>query len=217
MRGMSVQLPYAEACERNKAPILEALLPRLPGRGVVLEIGSGSGQHVVHFAPCFAGLSWQPSDRREHLSGLNARIRAEGGPKVLPAIELDVLGPWPDRVFAAAYSANTAHIMSWPAVCAMFAGVGRRLAPGGPFCLYGPFNVDGAFTAASNEAFDRQLRARDPQMGLRDTGALDSLAREYHMSLEERVALPANNQLLVFRSRRADRPGAKHPESSTRS
>jgi hypothetical protein len=203
MRVMSAELPFAEACERNKGPILEALLPRLPRRGLALEIGSGSGQHVVYFAPHFDRLSWQPSDCREHLPGLNARIRAEGGPNVLPALELDVLGPWPDREFAAAYSANTAHIMSWPAVCAMFAGIGRRLTPGGTFCLYGPFNIGGAFTAPSNETFHRQLRARDPAMGLRDTGALDALARKHHMVLEERVALPANNQLLLFRGRSA--------------
>lgn len=200
---MSVDLPYAEACERNKAPILDALRPRLPRRGHVLEIGSGTGQHVVHFAPQFGRLSWQPSERAELLPGLNARIRLEGGTNVLPAIELDVRGAWPDREYAAAYSANTAHIMGWPEVCAMFAGVGRRLAPGGVFCLYGPFNVGGNYTAPSNAAFDRQLQARDPAMGLRDTDALDSLAREHQMELEERVPLPANNQLLLFRSGRS--------------
>jgi SAM-dependent methyltransferase len=200
---MPADLPYVEACERNKAPILDALQGRLPRRGHVLEVGSGSGQHVVHFAPHFERLTWQPSERAELLHGLNARIRLEGGPNVLPAIELDVCGIWPDRAYAAAYSANTAHIMPWPAVCAMIAGVGRRLVPGGAFCLYGPFNFGGNYTAPSNEAFDRQLQARDPAMGLRDVGALDSLAHEHQMALEERVALPANNQLLLFRSTRS--------------
>lgn len=201
--AVSVELPFSEACERNKGPILEALRSRLPRRGHVLEIGSGSGQHVVFFAPYFAGISWQPSERPELLPGLNARIFAEGAPNVLPAIELDVRGVWPGRQYAAAYSANTAHIMSWPEVCATFAGVGRRLSTNGVFCLYGPFNVDGAFTAPTNEAFDRQLRARDPEMGLRDTGALASLAGDHHMSLEERILLPANNQLLIFRGLRS--------------
>lgn len=196
---MPVDLPYAEACERNKRPILETLLPRMPKCGLVLEIGSGSGQHVVYFAPQFPGLSWQPSERLELLPGLNARIRLEGGANVLPAIELDVFGAWPDRTFAAAYSANTAHIMPWAGVRTMFAGLGPRLVDGGIFCLYGPFNVNGSFTASSNEAFDRQLRSRDPEMGLRDTAALDSLARDHQMSLEERIGLPANNQVLVFR------------------
>jgi SAM-dependent methyltransferase len=194
----SPDLPFAEACERNKAPILDTLLPRLPARGIVLEIGSGTGQHVVFFAPRFPGLSWQPSERQESLAGLNLRIRVEGAPNVLPAIELDVGGAWPDRRFAAVYSANTAHIMGWPAVCAMFAGVGPRLEPGGAFLLYGPFNVGGRPTADSNAEFDRQLRARDPAMGLRDVEALDSLARQNGLALQERIAMPANNQVLVF-------------------
>ena len=202
---MNSSLPFAEASERNKGPILEALAPRLPRRGVVLEVGSGTGQHVVHFAPRFERLSWLPSERRENLPGLDARIRLEGCERILPAIELDVFGAWPDRRFAAAYSANTAHILSWAGVGAMFEGVGSRLAERGCFFLYGPFNVDGDYTAASNRAFDLQLREQDPEMGLRDIQALDDLAQSRHMALEERVELPANNQLLVFRARR-------HPE-----
>ena len=178
---------------------MQAMLPWLPARGHVLEVGSGSGQHVVHFAPHFDRLTWQPSEQREHLAGLNARIAQAAAVNVLPAIELDVQSLWPDRQYVAVYSANTAHIMSWPAVCATFAGVGRRLVREGVFCLYGPFNVNGSYTAPTNEAFDHQLRARDPEMGLRDLGALESLAEKHHMALEERIALPANNQLLVFR------------------
>jgi cyclopropane fatty-acyl-phospholipid synthase-like methyltransferase len=196
---MTPELPFAEACERNKAPILSCLRTLLPGRGQVLEIGSGTGQHVVHFAPRFERLSWQPSERRELLPGLNARIRTEGCARVLPAIELDVFGAWPDREYAAVFSANTAHIMSWQGVCAMFSGVGRRLRSGGPFCLYGPFNIGGRFTSASNREFDRSLRERDPDMGLRDAEALDSLARDHQMVLQECLQLPANNLLLVFR------------------
>lgn len=194
----SPDLPYSEAAGRNKGPILEQLLRLLPSRGHVLEIGSGTGQHAVHFAPAYPRLTWQPTEQRECLEGLNARLRLEGASNILPAIELDVRGAWPDRHFAAAYSANTAHIMPWEAVCAMFAGVGARLAPGGLFCLYGPFNVGGCFTAASNEEFDRQLRARDPAMGLRDTAALAALAAEHKLQLMQSLQLPANNQLLVF-------------------
>ena len=191
-------LPFAEACERNREPILAALLPRMPGSGIVLEIGSGTGQHVVFFAPRFPAVSFQPSDRLEHLPGVNARIRAEGGPNILPAIELDVRGVWPDRKFAAVYSANTAHIMGWPEVCDMVSGIGRRLEPGGTFFLYGPFNEGGRATAESNSEFDRHLQARDPAMGLRDVEELDALARQHRMRLNERIAMPANNQLLVF-------------------
>lgn len=196
---IDAELPFSEACERNRGPILEVLLPQLPERGIVLEIGSGTGQHVVFLAPRFPRLSWQPSDRPEQLPGLNARIRAEGGPNVLPAIGLDVGGAWPDRRFAAVYSANTAHIMGWPAVCDMFAGVGPRLDPAGAFFLYGPFNAEGKATADTNAEFDRQLRARDPVMGLRDLEALDGLARQHGLGLQERIAMPANNQVLVFR------------------
>lgn len=201
---MSSPLPFSEACERNKEPILQALLPLLPSRGHVLEIGSGTGQHVVYFAPHRSELSWQPTERRELLADLNARIRLEGRANVLPAIELNVEEAWPDHQFAAAYSANTAHIMSWAAVCAMFAGVGGRLPPGGAFCLYGPFQAGGSHTAASNAEFDRQLRASDPEMGLRDIDALAQLAGSHQMRLEGRRELPANNQLLVFRASGAE-------------
>ncbi len=194
-----MQLPFAEACERNKQPILDVLSQVLPPTGRILEIGSGTGQHIVFFATRFPGLIWQPSDRRENLAGICLRIEHEGAENTLPAIELDVLELWPDREFDAAFSANTAHIMAWEAVCAMFAGLGRQLASGGAFCLYGPFNQGGKFTAPSNEEFDRQLRTRVPHMGLRDIEALDSLAESHQMNLEQQVTMPANNQLLVFR------------------
>lgn len=200
----SADLPHSEAAGRNRGPILEQLLRLLPSRGHLLEIGSGTGQHAVHFAPAYPRLTWQPTEQRAHLAGLNARLRLEGAANILPAIELDVSGAWPDRQFVAAFSANTAHIMSWLAVCAMFAGIGARLIPGGLFCLYGPFNVGGCHTAASNEEFDRQLRERDPLMGLRDLEALEVLAAEHKMKLLRSLQLPANNQLLVFG---ADCPG----------
>jgi hypothetical protein len=196
---MSSSRPLAQACERNRKPILEALDQVFPTQGQVLEIGSCSGQHVVFFAPHFPELVWQPSDQLEYLEGLSARIRLEGGPNILDAVELDVLKTWPGRLFEAVYSANTAHIMSWEAVCAMFAGVGRSLLRGGVFCLYGPFNEGGQFTSKSNEEFDRSLRARNPVMGLRDLEALDLLAHRHQMRLKQQFRLPANNCLLLFR------------------
>ena len=192
------QLPFAEACERNKGPILEKLRGVLPSRGRILEIGSGTGQHLAFFAPQFPDLQWQPSDCRENLGGLAARISREASPNVLPPIELDVLGKWPDQLFDAVYSANTAHIMAWNAVCAMFAGLELHLAPGGVFFLYGPFIQDARCTAASNEEFDRQLRERSPEMGLRDVEALESLAQRQRMILVRRYSMPANNHVLVF-------------------
>ena len=195
---ISSRLPFSAACERNKTPILEALREVLPGQGTVLEIGSGTGQHVVHFANGLPRLHWQPSDRREYLPTLKRRLQLEGGDNICPPILLDVLEQWPERGFAAIYSANTAHIMAWPAVCAMFAGVSRHLQPGGVFCLYGPFNEQGRFTAPSNAAFDAQLRKEDPVMGIRSVEDLESLAGGLQLQLTARFEMPANNQLLVF-------------------
>ncbi len=193
------QLPFSEACERNKAPILQVLKQILPSGGAVLEIGSGTGQHIVYFAQHFPGLQWQASDRDENLQGLTARLEQEGCPNILPPIELDVLEQWPDRVFDVVYSANTAHIMGWDAVCATFAGLGELLAPGGLYCLYGPFNQDGRFTSESNRKFDAHLRNGDSPMGLRDIEALEALADRHQMVLVNQIPMPANNQVLVFR------------------
>lgn len=195
-------LPFSPASERNRGPILEALLPRMPACGRLLEIGAGSGQHAVYMAPHFPHLEWLATERSEALPGLAARLDLEGAPNLAPPRSLDVLaGPWPEGPFEAAYSANTAHIMSWEGVCAMIAGVGARLVPGGALFLYGPFNRGGSFTAPSNQAFDRDLRRRDPQMGLRDLEALEALAANHHLQRVEIIDMPANNFLLHFTSR----------------
>ena len=199
-------IPFSAASERNKAPILEVLKSVLPHAGVVLEIGSGTGQHVVHFANHLPHLQWQPADRADYLPDLRRRLSMEGGANIRGAIELDVLAEWPEKVFDAVYSANTAHIMGWPAVCAMFAGVSTHLVDGGVFCLYGPFNEGGKFTAPSNEAFDARLKREDPAMGLRDVDALETLARSHHLSLTRRFPMPANNQVLLFTRTVASQP-----------
>jgi SAM-dependent methyltransferase len=193
------QLPFAPACERNKQPILEVLRRVLPQSGTVLEIGSCTGQHLVFFANELPGLEWQPSDQAEYLPGLNLRLEQEAGSNVHPAIVLDVASDWPTSRFDAVISANTAHIMDWPEVVCMFDGVSRVLLPGGVFALYGPFNENGEFTSASNQAFDQDLKSRDPRMGIRDRKDLETLATNHQMSLEQKVAMPANNQVLVFR------------------
>lgn len=200
---MNKGLPFSEACERNKEPILEVLEQYLPQRGFVLEIGSGTGQHVVFFAASLTSLKWQPSDVEENLPGLNARIEAEGSDNIKPTITLNVLdgdaAAWPDRVLSAAFSANTAHIMGWAAVRAMFEGVGKRLKERGIFVLYGPFNDGGKYTSDSNRAFDLQLKSQDPEMGLRDVQSLETLASKNNMHLLDQVRMPANNQALIFR------------------
>ena len=193
-------IPFSSAAERNQHPILDQLKVLLPEQGTVLEIGSGTGQHAVFFTRNLPGLLWQPSDREENLPGLEACFSAEDNKRILPLMKLDVLeDPWPGRSYDAIYSANTAHIMSWDAVIAMFTRVTAHILPGARFYLYGPFNIDNCFTSHSNEQFDAGLRAQNPQMGIRDMEVVESLANLHQMQLEHRLAMPANNFILVFR------------------
>lgn len=193
-------MPYSSAAERNRQPILEQLKTLLPDNGSVLEIGSGTGQHAVFFTRYLPDLLWQPSEREENLAGLEARFRAEGNGNIMPPLKLDVLlDPWPDYCYDAAYSANTAHIMPWRAVVAMFDGVADRLDTSARFCLYGPFNINNRFTSPSNAHFDACLRAEDSKMGIRDIGILEELAVLNEMKLEQKIAMPSNNFILVFK------------------
>ncbi len=192
-------LPFSEASDRNKQPILEILRGVLAGYRHVVEIGAGTGQHAVHFASELPHLEWQPTDRGEYLPGLAARIKLEGPPNLRAPIELDVLqANWPTFVADAVYSANTLHIMSWPEVEAFFRGVGRILAAGDVLVVYGPFRYGGNFTTESNEAFDRSLRGRDPASGIRDFEAVNALAEAQGLALAADHAMPANNQLLSW-------------------
>jgi len=194
-----ISIPFSSAAERNRQVILDRLRDLFPAKGTVLEIGSGTGQHAVFFTQNLPGLVWQPSDRKENHAGLEARFSVEVDERILTPLELDViLDPWPECSYEAVYSANTAHIMPWQAVIAMFAGVGAHLLTRGRFCLYGPFNIDNCYTSDSNAAFDSSLRAQDPQMGIRDMAAIVSLAEHNHMQLEHKFAMPANNFILVF-------------------
>ena len=194
------QPPFVAPSERNKQPILEQLLKVLPHDARVLEIGSGWAQHAIHFCKAMPGLRWQPSEKANSLSDLSVQLKIAAITGISDPLELDVLKDlWPDREFDAAYSANTAHIMSWAAVSATFSGVGAVLVRGGLFCLYGPFNVDGKFTSEGNREFDANLRSRNPDMGIRDIGALETLAESHQMFLQQRISMPANNFLLVFR------------------
>ncbi len=193
-------IPFSSACERNQQPILDQLRDFFPQQGTVLEVGSGTGQHAEFFTRNLQGLLWQPSDRLENLKGLEARFSAEGNQRILAPLKLDVMSdPWPGCSYEAAYSANTAHIMPWDAVVAMFTGLAARLVAGARFCLYGPFNIDNRFTSESNGQFDAGLRARDAQMGIRDMAAVESLANLHQMELEHKHTMPTNNFLLVFK------------------
>jgi SAM-dependent methyltransferase len=193
-------LPHSEACERNKQPILRILADVLRDASSVLEIGSGTGQHAVHFATHLPQLSWQPTDRREHLAALSERVRLEGPSNLYPPLELDVRsGAWPTTSFDAVFTANTLHIMCWPEVKALLSGAAARLAPGGRLLVYGPFRYAGRHTSHSNAVFDDQLRARDPASGIRDFEAVDQLACLAGMAIEADHAMPANNRLVIWR------------------
>jgi len=197
---MLKNIPYSSAAERNRQPILDNLRVLFTEHASVLEIGSGTGQHAVFFSRKMPGILWQPSDREENLAALEARFAAEGNDNILPPLQLDVLlDDWPDYCYDAAFSANTAHIMPWEAVVGMFEGVASRLESGARFCLYGPFNVNNNFTSQSNAQFDAQLRAGDSKMGIRDTAMVESLAGLHLMPLEQKIAMPANNFILVFK------------------
>jgi SAM-dependent methyltransferase len=193
-------LPCSDACERNKAPILAILKNLLAAPGLVLEIGAGTGQHAVHFARHLPHLEWLPTDRGEWLDTLRERVRREGPSNLRAPIELDVKSNgWPIESADTIYSANTLHIMAWPEVEAFFRGVGRTLAPRGRLAVYGPFRFEGNYTSASNAEFDAYLRRHDAASGIRDLEAVDALAAAVGLQLAANYAMPANNQLVVWR------------------
>ena len=194
--------PFSQACENNKAPILAVLEQHLVGVSSLLEIGSGTGQHAAFFAGRLPHLTWQASDQGHHLPGIRAWQQEADLPNLPPPLELDVdHWPWPVSETEAVFSANTAHIMSWPSVKRLLAGVGRVLLPGGLFLLYGPFRYDGRHTSESNAAFDRMLRARDPDSGVRDVEPVALHADRAGLEVMADHAMPANNRLLVWRGR----------------
>src|SRR6184192_1206517 len=191
---------FSEACERNRGPILEVLTRALASIRSVLEIGSGTGQHAVHFPAALPHLSWQPTELSCQLAPLAERIRLEGTPNLRAPIALDAREhPWPVAPVDAVFSANTLHIMAWSAVRAFVRGVGGCLAAPGVLCVYGPFRFRGQYTSDSNAQFDGWLKARDPDSGIRDFEALDALARAQGLVFTADHPMPANNRTLVWR------------------
>jgi len=195
--------PFAESCVENRAPILAVLRAVFADRSRVLEIGSGTGQHAVYFAPELPHLNWQTADVPQHHAGIRLWLAEAALPNVLLPLELDVnRTEWHSGRYDAVFSANTLHIMSWPEVERLFAGIGAVLESGGVLAIYGPFNINGAFTSESNARFDAWLKARDPASGVRDFEAVDALARAQGLVLQQDVAMPANNRTLVWRRMR---------------
>lgn len=198
--------PFASAAERNCQPILGVLRRELANARTVLEIGSGTGQHAAAFGVALRHLTWQPSDLEENRAGIRARLAECAAPNVLDPVVLDVLAdPLPITGYDAAFSANTAHIMSLAAVRRMFALVAASLNKGGIFCLYGPFRQGGEFNTPSNAGFDESLRSRDPAMGIRNLEELDAFALAGGLRRQRVYAMPANNHLAVWRKPAAER------------
>jgi SAM-dependent methyltransferase len=196
-----VPMPHSDACERNKGPILEVLRVEFSGVTHVLEIGSGTGQHAVHFALALPGIVWQPSERAEYMPGLRKRIFNEGPKNLRAPVEIDVtVTPWDVRRVDGVYTANTLHIMHWPQVQAFFVNLPAVAKPGAVLAIYGPFRYGGQYTSASNASFDEMLHARDPESGIRDFEAVDQLARAAGFEFVADYPMPANNQALIWRS-----------------
>ena len=190
------------AAERNKGPILEVLQRVLPARGLVLEISSGSGQHIVHFAAALPTLTWQPNDPDPDARASIAEwIAAEKLDNVRPPLGFDARdATWPIAACDAILCINMIHIAPWTAAEGLFAGAERLLPEAGVVYLYGPYRIHDRHTAASNDAFDRSLRAQDAEWGVRDLDEVEALAVRRGFALEETVAMPANNLSVIFRA-----------------
>ena len=194
-------LPFSEACERNKEPILEILREAFAGSTHVLEVGSGTGQHAVHFALAMPQIVWQPSETTEAMPSLRKRIFAEGPKNLRAPVFLDVTAtPWDVRRVDGVFTANTLHIMHWPQVAAFFANLPAVTKPETVLAIYGPFRYGGKYTSPSNEQFDGMLRARDPGSGIRDFEDVNALAEGAGFRFVADHRMPANNQTLVWKS-----------------
>jgi len=190
--------PFSESCERNKAPILDLLREVFDQPARILEIGSGTGQHAVHFGAALPHLVWQTSDLAANHAGIRAWLDEVALPNVLAPIVLDVDGPWPRQTFDGVFTANTLHIVSWNQAQRLIATAAGLLEKGGRLVVYGPFNYGGHFTSDSNARFDAWLKERDPRSGIRDFEAVVKCAEINGLHLLADHAMPANNRLLVF-------------------
>lgn len=200
----STALPFSQACENNKQPILDVLQQELQESTHVLEVGSGTGQHSVYFAPRLAHLTWQTSDVLAHHATISAWHTAHPAPNLYAPLAFDLtVNPLPmnlanNQPYDAVFTANTLHIISWLLVEKLFELVGEVLPLNGKLIVYGPFNENGQYTSAGNQQFDISLRQRDPKSGIRHLEDVIVLAKIHQLKLSDQYAMPANNQLLVF-------------------
>ena len=194
--------PFAESCEQNKDVILEVIQPLMVNCTDVLEIGSGTGQHAIHFAQAMSHLQWHPSDRSESLPGIQMwldefRARGVALKNIHTPIELDVTQEnWPELEVDVIFMANTLHIMHWDEIEKMFQKLYSVLTPGGMVLAYGPFNYQGQYTSDSNRQFDGWLKSRDPSSGIRDFDELGQLASHNGLRIMADFEMPANNRIL---------------------
>lgn len=188
--------------ERNRGPILEVLKAWLPARGLVLEIAAGAGEHAMFMAAALPGLTWQPTDMdAASLVSIGAWRERAGLANLKPPLILDASDPaaWPVERADAVVAINMVHISPWRATKGLMAGADRVLPRGGVVCLYGPYFEDEAPAAPSNIAFDSSLQGRNPEWGIRRLEDVTALAGEHGLDLAARVAMPANNLVVVFR------------------
>jgi SAM-dependent methyltransferase len=191
---------HAPATERNRGPIAAVLRELLPARGLVLEVASGTGQHAAYFARLFPRLEWQPSDPDlDALTSIEAWSADSSLANLREPIELDAAGTWPIDRADAVLCINMVHISPWAATLGLLAGAARLLSTGGSLILYGPYRRSGVRTAESNEAFDRSLKARNPDWGLRALEDVVAAAEADGFVLDRVVEMPANNLSVVFR------------------
>lgn len=194
-------LGYSEACVRNQEPIRQVMVDWIDSPGLLLEIGSGSGQHALYLSAAFPQLRWQPTDVADWLPSLRQNL-CPCPANLLEPLVLDLQdSAWPIREANLVFSANTLHIVDWFKVEAFFRGAGRVLSDQGLLFIYGPMRYAGHYTSDSNASFDQWLQQRDPHSGIRDFEAIERLAQAAGLVLEEDRSMPAHNQMLVWRKR----------------
>lgn len=198
-----MEKPDAPSCAKNREPILGVLRDHFANCRAVLEIGSGTGQHAIFFAGQLPHLTWQTSDCPENLPGIAAWLADAALANTPAPLVFNVLEAWPERRVDAVFSANTLHIMPWPAVERLFERLPEILTERAKLAIYGPFNYGGRFTSPSNAAFDAWLKEKAAHQGIRDFEAVDALAGQAGLRLLEDRAMPSNNRCLVWQ-----RPGA---------
>ena len=193
-----IKLPTSVSCQNNRDPIIKELARIFKKTSNVLEIGSGTGQHAVWFAPRLPWLDWQPSDLENHQDNINKWLRSYPAPNLRKPIVLDVGSVWPKTCYDAIFSANTSHILSWKNVEHMITGAASMLPKNGIFCLYGPFKIRGIDLAPSNVAFDKKLKVSSPKRGLRHVEMIDKIAVSSGLQMTENVSMPENNRILSW-------------------